>query len=77
MCAVLEGAWQGPWEEQGQACGLSLVAFGSSARAAGLGGEGAVLGLALQPGRDQAPGLFDPRGFKGKAWLRGSRNSRQ
>lgn len=72
-----QGAWQGSWEEQGQACALFLVAFGSLGRAAELAGEGALLELALQPGRVQPPRLFDPRGFKGKAWLRGSRHSQQ
>lgn len=38
--------------------------FGPCSRA---GREGALLGLAFQPGRDQTPGLFDPQGFKGKA----------
>lgn len=56
------------------------MAFGSLARAAGLGGKEALLELVFQPGRDQPSHLFASqfgRGFKGKAWLRGSRHRQQ
>lgn len=70
VCCV-EGAWQAPWQEQGQpvASPWWLWLFGPSSRA-GRGGEGALLEL-IQPGRDQAPALFDPLGLKGKPAVTG------
>lgn len=75
MWAVLEGAWQGPWEDQGQACGFSLVAFGSLVRAAGLGGREPCWGWLSSPGGIRHPVCLIPRGLKGKPWLHGSRSS--
>lgn len=55
----------------GTACGFSLVALALWAMQQGWeGGEGALLEL-IQPGRDQAPALFDPLGLKGKAAVTG------
>lgn len=65
------------WREHGKHHGRSRDSlwllpggFGSLGHPAGLGGEGALLEL-IQPGRDQAPALFDPLGLKGKPAVTG------
>lgn len=53
----------------GTACGFSLVALWV-VQQGWRGGEGALLEL-IQPGRDQAPAVFDPLGLKGKPAVTG------